>query len=160
MAVRRPMEKSSSQGSRTQARRAVSCSGHTTRRAQKLSRRDTWGMSEDSGWRVPPRYPQIQGNASPGSWVFPFHTRSELGVSQTHPSQHLLQMPKVHPYLLVFLVPYSQEGPSETGSERGSRLNIPGSLPRVSEDWQRLPGLSFLCFRISRRTHSKGAIPY
>lgn len=43
--VRRPMENSSSQGFRIQASNAVSCSGHTTRSAQKLSSRDTWHTS-------------------------------------------------------------------------------------------------------------------
>lgn len=46
--VRRPMENNCSQGSRIQASRGASCSGHTTRSAQKLSSRDTWQTKSGS----------------------------------------------------------------------------------------------------------------
>lgn len=69
------MENNSSQGSRIQASRAVSCSGHTTWSAQKLSSRDTWQTtgSEVRLTRATPEQgrqgrPQEDPLPLPGSW--------------------------------------------------------------------------------------------
>lgn len=82
--VRSPMENSSSQGSRIQASRAVSCSGHTTRRAQKLSSRDTWKASGSEGRLVEdlPPLPASRPAPAPGLCL-PQKTQTSGFLSRT-----------------------------------------------------------------------------
>lgn len=59
------MENNCSQGSRIQASRAVSCSRHTTRSAQKLSSRDTWQTKQwgDTQRAMPELGEEVSGRA-------------------------------------------------------------------------------------------------